>query len=81
MSPNSRNGRSQRPTKRPHTIPPRPSPPMNATRTVITDQVVAPSNQPSIRDHTTSSINPEAPDAANRMMIPRYSGGRRLATT
>ena len=37
---------------------------MKATRTVITDQVVAPRNQPSIRDQTTSSIKPDAPDAA-----------------
>jgi hypothetical protein len=46
---------------------------MNAMSTVITDHVVAPSNQPSIRDQTTSSVNPEAPDAANKTMIPKYS--------
>ena len=38
---------------------------MKVMSTVITDQVVAPSSQPSIRDHTTSSIRPEAPDAVN----------------
>ncbi len=38
---------------------------MKATRIVITDHVVAPSSQPSIRDQTTSSIKPEAPEATN----------------
>ena len=54
---------------------------MNATRTAITAQVVAPSSQPSIRDQTTSSIRPEAPERANRAAIPGAvsdpRGGRR----
>ncbi len=46
---------------------------MKATKTVMTDHVVAPSSQPSIRDHTTPSINLEAPEAANRMMTSRLT--------
>ncbi len=50
---------------------------MKATRIVITDHVVPPSSQPSIRDHTTSSIKPEAPDAAKSVTTPSVAGCRR----
>ena len=54
---------------------------MNAMRTVMTDQVVAPSSHPSMRDQITSSIRPEAPDAAKRMPRPERVCRRPAAVT